>query len=117
MSEGPINFGGAGDIDMLPTEARAAMRRLQQAGTAFGNRWTVLSTAIRTGELEANTGFDTLSKGFRDAYNPAKEPIQQASDATGGAVGGLGAQGNQIVGQYVQSAQRDAARMRAVGDL
>jgi hypothetical protein len=117
MSQGPINFGGVGDIDMFPEETRAAMRRLQQAGTDFGSRWSILSAAILTGEQESTTGFDSLSKRFRETYNPAKPPIQEASDAAGANVGGIGTNGTVIVGKYLESAERDAARMRAVGDL
>ncbi len=117
MSQGPINFGGVGDIDMYPEETRAAMRRLQQAGTDFGSRWSLLSAAIRVGELGSTTGFDTLSTRFRETYNPAKPPIQQASDAASGNVGGMGSQGSDMVGKYVEAAERDVARMRSVGDL
>lgn len=117
MSQGPINFGGVGDIDMYPEETRAVMQRLQQAGTDFGSRWSLLSAAIRVGELGSTTGFDTLSTRFRETYNPAKPPIQEASDATANNVGGLGTQGSGIVGKYVEAAARDVARMRSVGDL
>ena len=117
MSQGPINFGGVGDIDMYPDETREAMRRLQQAGTDFGLRWSLLSAAIRVGELGSSTGFDTLSTRFRETYNPAKPPIQEASDAASTNVGGMGSQGGDIVGKYVESAARDVARMRSLGDL
>ncbi|MEV6283159.1 hypothetical protein [Kribbella sp. NPDC051770] len=117
MSQGPINFGGVGDIDMYPEQTREAMRRLEKAGTDFGTRWSLLSAAIRVGELGSTTGFDTLSVRFRETYNPAKPPIQEASDAASGNVGGMGRQGGVIVGKYVESAQRDVARMRSVGDL
>jgi len=114
MSQGPINLGGAGDIDIYPEETRALMRRLQQSGVAFGDKWSTLAQSIGAGEQEANTGFDTLSVRFRAQYNPAKPDLEKLSTNVRPNLIRLGAGGNKIIEKYVAAAARDVTRMRSL---
>jgi hypothetical protein len=118
MSQGPINFGDVGDIDMWPDETGALMRRFQAAGRAFADQLPAAQRAIDDGEKEANTGFDTLSKNFRASYNAGELDLETLSKNVQPLLDRMGALGLASVGKYVEQAARDAARMKALdGDL
>jgi hypothetical protein len=114
MNHGPINFGGVGDIDMFPDETGAQMRRLFDAGKIFGDALPAANAAIDKGEQEANTGFDTLSVDFRASYKAYETELDKLSPGIQPMVENLGSSGTRIVGEYLQHADEDAARMRSL---
>ncbi|TWD81327.1 hypothetical protein FB561_2439 [Kribbella amoyensis] len=114
MSQGPINFGGVGDIDMHPEQTGALTRRLHDAGAVFGREVPAAEGSINAGEQEADTGFDTLSKNFRAAYNASEPQLDQLNRTVQRLLEDLGNGGTRIVAEYVQQAEQDAARMRSL---
>jgi hypothetical protein len=114
MSQGPINIGGVGDIEIHPEETEALMRRLHDAGAIFGRLVPPAEAVIASGEQEANTGFDTLSTAFRNAYNASDDQLKQLFGSVQPLFEDLGNRGSEIVVGYVQQAERDAARMRSL---
>ncbi|MEV8378402.1 hypothetical protein AB0P21_37030 [Kribbella sp. NPDC056861] len=114
MSQGPINFGGIGDIDMYTEETSALLRRLYESGKPFGDALPGATGTIEAGEREADTGFDTLSTNFRASYNASDEQLKQLSKNVKPLLEHMGTQGAKIVAEYIQHAADDAARMRSL---
>jgi hypothetical protein len=114
MSQGPINFGGVGDIDMYPEETGEQLRRLHDSGAVFGNVRPGAEGAIRAGEQEANTGFDTLSVNFRASYEAGRPQLEQLSANVQPLLEEMGIRGATIVAEYIRHAEDDAARMRSL---
>lgn len=114
MSQGPINIGGVGDIEIYPEQTEALMRRLHATGATFGRQVPPAEVAIEVGEQEANTGFDKLSSDFRAAYNASEPQLKQLNRAVRPLLQEMADRGSEIVAQYVQQAEQDAARMRSL---
>ena len=114
MSNGPINFGGVGDIDMYPDETDALMRQVCDAGALFGQTKSAATAAIEQGEQEANTGYDTLSVNFRASYGAGEVQLKQLSENVQPLMEHMGSSGAKIVQEYIKHADEDAARMRSL---
>ncbi|WBQ08438.1 hypothetical protein [Kribbella sp. CA-293567] len=112
MSQGPINFGNVGDVDMFPEQTGGLMRRLTAAPEPFSEGLARNNPIIAAGEEEARTDYSELAKTFRANYNASVDQINELSSQVAKIFEGAGANGNQIVSEYVAHSQRDVERLR-----
>jgi hypothetical protein len=110
----PINFGGAGDIDMFPAETHALLREIFDAGAIFADRWGRLASAIAADENEVGTGFDDLSTTFRTQYNALKPDLETLSNNVQPSFERMGTNGNDIVVRYLEMTQQQVDQMRSL---
>jgi hypothetical protein len=112
----PINFGGIGDLDMIPTAAHEAVKAIYQAGRIFGPVWRSLAPAIATDERAVSSGMDAMSVNFRTEYNAYKDAVGPIADEVQSNFTTLGQGGNGMIARYLElSNQIQPAWMRSLG--
>lgn len=114
MSEAPrpISFSPSGDIDMYPAETNAAVAGIADAGRIIGAAWAAAGPALAADEALVGTGLDDLSAKFREQYNAAKPSLEKVATEAEGNFLAMGANGNQIVMQYLEMSHQQTDRLR-----
>jgi F0F1-type ATP synthase membrane subunit b/b' len=112
MSQGPINFGNIGDVDMYPEQTGALMRGLSDAAEPFEGARAKNNPIIAAGEEAARTDYSELAKTFRANYNASVDQINELSAMVAKIFEAAGANGTQIVSEYVAHSEREVQRMR-----
>lgn len=114
MSEAPqpINFGGIGDVDMDPGPTNAAVARIADAGQVIGDAWRSAAGELAALEGKVGGGIDDLSTGFRERYKGMKPSLEQVASGAQENFQAMGANGNQIVLEYMKLTQQQVDRLR-----
>jgi hypothetical protein len=114
MSEAPqpINFGGVGDVDMYPAETNDSMIGIAEAGKVVGDAWAAAAPALLADEAKVGGGLDDLSTNFRKQYAVLKPQLEKAVGEAPANFEAMGANGNQIVLQYMELTHQQIDRLR-----
>jgi hypothetical protein len=108
----PINFGGVGDIDMWPAETNDAMVGIAEAGRFIAEAWATAGPAIAADALAVGGGLDDLSVNFRKHINEQGPKLEQVAVEAPANFEAMGANGNQIVMQYMQLTHQQIDMLR-----
>ncbi|MFB6720128.1 hypothetical protein ACFCV3_08220 [Kribbella sp. NPDC056345] len=88
-------------MHMLPGPTSKVLDAIQQPMDDWTNEWSRLSSAIRQDEIVAKTGFDDVSKQFRDSYNLAEPDLSSGAANVSPTVVQAVGKGRTIVARYV----------------
>jgi hypothetical protein len=72
----------------------------------------LLRTAIARDEQTAQTGFDAVSRNFREGYNQVAPSLRPRADEFGPKLTGAAERGENIVKRYVEGFQQQTDVMR-----
>jgi hypothetical protein len=108
----PINFGGTGDLNMLPAETNEAVVRIAESGKAIADAWANARPRLDEDEQKVGTGFDELSAGFRERYNAMKPQLEDIAVGAAPNFHAMGASGNNIVMHYMELDHQQTDRLR-----
>lgn len=106
----PINFGGVGDIDMLPRPTYDGAKLIFEAGLRFAPQWQAALSAIRGEERQLGKG--RLGAAFIANYNGLEEQLTPAVSAVAPTYVLMGQAGVRSVRRAVESAGRVADGFR-----
>jgi hypothetical protein len=88
-------------MDMSPEPTITVLNAIQQPMDEWRADWTRLSAAIRQDEVAAKTGFDDVSKQFRDTYNAIEPHLTTRANNVAPRVVEVVGTGREIVAHYL----------------